>query len=189
LDSSQPALKYLKDTETNIHNIIIITGDFNIRDSLCDTNFQFHSVHSDTLFDITDSFSLTISKPSENFPTRFLDNNCNSNSVLDLVFLCPSSLEFNHHHIHLNGGFYLTMLLLPLIFPFKMKVFQILVKGSDEEKQFIDNLIQVIKNMNTTSIHDAKSLEEVVQYLASKIEKIWFEHSKMVNIIRHSKAW
>ena len=70
-----------------------------------------------------------------------------------------------------------------------MKVFQILVKGSDEEKQFIDNLIQVIKNMNTTSIHDAKSLEEVVQYLASKIEKIWFEHSKMVNIIRHSKAW
>ena len=70
-----------------------------------------------------------------------------------------------------------------------MKVFQILVKGSDEEKQFIDNLIQVIKNMNTTSIHDAKSLEEVVQYLASKIEKIWFEHSKMVNITRHSKTW
>ena len=100
LDSSQLALKYLKDTETNIHNIIIITGDFNIRDSLCDTNFQFHSVHSDTLFDITDSFSLTISKPSENFPTRFSDNNCNSNSVLDLVFLCPSSLEFNYHHIY-----------------------------------------------------------------------------------------
>jgi len=33
-DSSQSALKYLKDTETNIHNVIIITGDFNIRDSL-----------------------------------------------------------------------------------------------------------------------------------------------------------
>ena len=33
-DSSHTALKYLKDTEANIDNIIIITGDFNIRDSL-----------------------------------------------------------------------------------------------------------------------------------------------------------
>jgi len=87
LDSSQLALKYLKDTETNIHNIIIMTSDFNIRDSLWDSNFSSHSVHSDILFNIADSFSLAISKPTENFPTRFLDSNQNSNSVLDLVFL------------------------------------------------------------------------------------------------------
>jgi len=74
LDSSQSALKYLKDTETNIHNIVIMTGDFNIRDSLWDSNFHFHSVHSDILFNIADSFSLAISKPTENLPTRFSDN-------------------------------------------------------------------------------------------------------------------
>jgi len=34
LNSSQMALKYLKDIKTNISNIIIMTGDFNIRDSL-----------------------------------------------------------------------------------------------------------------------------------------------------------
>jgi len=33
-DLSQSALKYLKDTEVNISNILIMTGDFNIRDSL-----------------------------------------------------------------------------------------------------------------------------------------------------------
>ena len=33
-DSSQSALKYLKDTKANIYNILVITGDFNIRDSL-----------------------------------------------------------------------------------------------------------------------------------------------------------
>jgi len=43
--------------------------------------------------------------------------------------------------------------------------------------------------MNTTSIHNTESLEKVIQYLASKTEKIWFEHSKTVNITRHSKAW
>ena len=29
-DSSQSALKYLKDTEVNIHNVLIMTGNFNI---------------------------------------------------------------------------------------------------------------------------------------------------------------
>ena len=29
-DSSHSALKYLKDTEVNIDNVLIITGDFNI---------------------------------------------------------------------------------------------------------------------------------------------------------------
>ena len=32
-NASQMALKYLKDTEANINNIFIMTGDFNIRDS------------------------------------------------------------------------------------------------------------------------------------------------------------
>ena len=33
-DSSQTALKYLKDTEVSINNVLIIMGDFNICDSL-----------------------------------------------------------------------------------------------------------------------------------------------------------
>jgi len=52
------------------------------------------------LFDIADSFSLTLSSPTENFPTRFSDNNQNLNSVLDLVFTQPSSTEFNCHYIY-----------------------------------------------------------------------------------------
>jgi len=75
-------------------------GDFNIRDSIWDFNFPFHSSHSDSLFDIADSFSLDISKPLENSPTRFSDNDHNANLVLDLVFLHLSSLEFNHYYIH-----------------------------------------------------------------------------------------
>jgi len=34
-DSFHLALKYLKDTEVDIHNLLIMTGDFNIWDSLC----------------------------------------------------------------------------------------------------------------------------------------------------------
>jgi len=33
-DLSHSAIKYLKDTECNLKNLLIMTGDFNIRDSL-----------------------------------------------------------------------------------------------------------------------------------------------------------
>ena len=33
-DSSHTTLKYLKDTEVNINNIVLMIDDFNIRDSL-----------------------------------------------------------------------------------------------------------------------------------------------------------
>ena len=101
-DSSQLALKYIKDTEASIHNVIIMTDDFNIRDSRYDPIYSFHSIDSDSLFDISDSFSLNISNPIENVLTRYSDNNHNANSVLDLVFLCLSSPEFNQHYIHPN---------------------------------------------------------------------------------------
>jgi len=32
-DDHQSALKYLKNTEINLNNVLIITGDFNIRDN------------------------------------------------------------------------------------------------------------------------------------------------------------
>jgi len=68
-DFSQSALKYLKDTESSIHNIIIMIGDFNIRDCRWNPYYPFHSIYSESLFDIVDSFSLDISNPIENVPT------------------------------------------------------------------------------------------------------------------------
>jgi len=32
-NDSQSALKYLKNTKANIHNVLVMTSDFNIRDS------------------------------------------------------------------------------------------------------------------------------------------------------------
>jgi len=49
----------------------------------------------------------------------------------------------------------------------------LLVKESDEENQFIENVIQIIKNVNTTIIQNAETLEEVVQSILSNIEESW----------------
>jgi len=86
-DSSHSAIKYLKDTELNIRNLLIMTGNFNICDSLWDPSYSFHSSISDNLFAIADSFNLFLSFPTEQVPTRFSDNANYSNSVLDIIFL------------------------------------------------------------------------------------------------------
>ena len=102
LDSSQTALKYLKNIEVNINNILIMAENFNIRDCLWNPNYPFHSSHKDVFFEITDFFYIELSKPTENLPTRYSNNTHNLNLVLDLVFLHLNSTELNNYHIYLE---------------------------------------------------------------------------------------
>jgi len=86
-NSSQMALKYLKNTRANINNILIMTGDFNIRDNVWDPLFSHCLVHSNTLVDITDYLNICLSKAANQAPTRYVDNLNKLNSVIKLIFL------------------------------------------------------------------------------------------------------
>jgi len=99
-NSSHTALKYLKDTEVNIENVLLMIGDFNIRDSLWDSVFPFHSSVSNDLTIIADSFNLSLSTLTNSCPTRYSDTAGELNSVIDLMFLCCGSYELNCHSIH-----------------------------------------------------------------------------------------
>ena len=46
-----------------------------------------------------------------------------------------------------------------------------IVKKSNEEKLFIESVIKVIKNLNTSYIQNSDALKGVIQLLLSKIEK------------------
>ena len=86
-NSSHSTLKYLKDTEMNIMNLLIMTGDFNIRDSIWDLSFSHYSAISDDLMIIADSFNLDLSFPIYYVSTRYSDMASESNLVIDLMFL------------------------------------------------------------------------------------------------------
>ena len=102
-DLSHSALKYLKDTEVSISQVLLMIGDFNIRDNLWDPLFPHHSSISDDLMMIVDLFDLALSSPINSGPTRFSDMVGESNSVIDLMFLRCSSSKLDRHSIHPNS--------------------------------------------------------------------------------------
>ena len=62
-DEYQLALKYLKNTEVNIHNILVIARNFNIRDRNCNHSYPHYLAHSNIYKDIANSLKLKLSFP------------------------------------------------------------------------------------------------------------------------------
>ena len=192
-DLSQSALKYLKNTEVNFGNTLIMTGDFNIRDSIWNSNFPHHFLHSDILFEVADSLHLELSRPTEQVPTKYLDNQQDSNSVINLMLLRPESLEHNYHTIHPDWKLisdHASLTVNISIFEEHIQTRKrMLVKNSEKEEFFVKELIEAIKRLNMENIQSKKVFEQIVYLFASDTERIWYEHLKVVNITKHSKNW
>ena len=192
-DSSHSALKYLKDTEVNITNLLIITGNFNIRDSLWNPSFPHHLSISNDLIIIADSLNLELSLPTNSIPTRYSDMDGESNLVIDLMFLQSRLNELNNHLIHPN--WYLTSDHAPLTvtIPITEEHVQsskfLILKNSEEEAAFVKEATLIIKSLDTFNLTSYVRLEDVVNLFASRIDHAWNENAKKINIMKHSKKW
>ena len=99
-DAVQTTLKYLKNTEANIYNVLIMADDFNIRNSSYDSLFSFHSIYNNLLMNIANSLDLSLSKSTNQVLISYLDNVQDMNSVINLMFLRLNFLEFDNHTIY-----------------------------------------------------------------------------------------
>ena len=192
-DSSHVTLKYLKDTEVNIDNVILMTGDFNIRDSLWDSSFPFHSSLSDNLIIIVDSFNLALSTLTNPCPTRYSDTVGESNSVIDLMFLRYGSSELDQHLILPDSWLSSDHTPLSIVIPIFKEIIQTaklsLAPKSDQETTFIKDIILNFKIMDTSYIDDTKKLECLVNQLRMFINHAWTKNAKKSKISKHSKQW
>jgi len=173
-DSSHSILKYLMDIEVNISNLLIMTGNFNIRDSIWDSSFPHHSSISDNLMIIADSFNLELSILTNQVPTRYSDMVSEANSVIDLMFLQSGSNELNNHSIHpewrLSSDHAPIMVSVPIteenIITSKFSI----VKNSEEEENFIKDVSSIIKSIKVSDLSDIDKLKDTTNSLTSSIE-------------------
>ena len=192
-DMSHTAIKYLKNTEFNIRNLLIITGNFNICDSLWDLSFSHHSSISDDLFAIANSFDLCLSYSSDPVFTRYSDNSNNSNSVIDLIFLWCDSLELNTYHIHpdwccSSDHAPLTVTIFIAEEHVEMSK-RTIAKNSDEKADFVNEILASFSKVDVLTVSNIDELEDVISKFANIIDYSWSKYSKPVRITKHSKSW
>jgi len=185
-NANQTALHVLCNNIANIGKIALITGDFNIRDSDWDPNYHHHSTHMKDLTAIADSLSLKLFPPIKPRPY-------DSNSVLDLVFLAPNNPGFGKHSL-LPGNWrfsdYVFLLITVRINDKNINtVIQSIKKDSNEEKDFVNDIINSIKGLNTTIIMNKDLLLNITSHLSQAYENAWSRYSKPRRITKHSKKW
>jgi len=192
-DSSHSTLKYLKDTEVDLCNLLIMTGNFNIRDSLWDFSFPHYLSISDNLIILADSLDLSLSILTNQVPTRYTDNTNKSNSTIDLMFIQCDSPTLNNHSIHsewcLSSDHTPLTITISILEEIVNTCKSNIKKGSDEETQFLEDATNIIKNLNVSNLTDIHMLENIINELAIKVEEVWNQNVKLTNIMRHSKSW
>ena len=193
LDSSHTALKYLKDIEVNIDNVLIMTGDFNIRDSLWDPSFLHHSAISDDLLIIADSYNLALLIPTNPYPTRYSDMIGEANSIIDLMFLRYGSSKINQHSIHPDWCLTSDHAPLSIVIPIMDGIIStsklLIQQKSKQENAFIEEVILSFKNFDTSNITNKENLEYMVNKLNLLVDQAWNKNAKHSRITKHSKRW
>ena len=101
-DDCQFALRYLKNTEVNLNNVLIMIEDFNISDNDWNLLYPHHLTYANTLKDITDFFNLELSTSIIQVSIKYANNSQESNLVIDLMFLYANEEEFDKHMISSN---------------------------------------------------------------------------------------
>ena len=168
-------------------------GDFNIRDTLWDLSFPFHSSISDDLIMMADSFDLILSSPTNSCSTRYSDIAGESNSTIDLMFFRNGSTELNNHSIlpdHCPSSDHAPLLIDTPIFEEIILTSKLTITPkSEQETEFINDIISNFKKLETSNIEDINKLERLVNQLGSITDQAWSKNTKKSKILKHSKQW
>jgi len=109
------------------------------------------------------------------------------------MFLHSDSSELNRYVIH--PSWRLTSDHTPLTITITIKEEHVmntklsLSKNSEQEKEFIKEVICVFKSLDTTNLIDHESLEQIINKLATSIKQAWNSNARRVKITKHSRIW
>ena len=192
LDVHQTVLKCLNDIEVNICNILIMMENFNIRDSDWSSFYSHYPSYSNTLIKAANSFDLKLFSSVNQVLIWYTDNSNSSNSVINLVFIWPDSIEINNHFIlpkshMLSDHAFLQSIYLSERSLFKIGNIQSL--GIVKKKKSLSLSLWTHWEILIHQIPSRESLEEIIQKYTRISDSIWYKISKNINITKCSKAW
>jgi len=142
---------------------------------------------------IADLFDLALSFPTNPGPTRFSDTAGESNSVIDLMFLRYGSAELDKHSILPDSRLSSDHAPLSVDIPIFNEIIYMskltITPKSEQETEFIKDIISKVKLLDTTNIDDIDKLDQIVNQLGSIVELSWANNTKKSKISKHSKQW
>ena len=169
-----------------------MTEDFNIHDNLQDPLFPYYFSISNNLLIIVDSFNLELLNPTNQVPTRYSNNEHDSNSIIDLIFLHNSLGKLANYSIHsdwrLSSDYAPLTIIIPIVKEYIDSRKPSIIKDSKEDSTFIKDLTISIRNINTSNILDITSLDRAVNEFANIVENAWEKNLKVINITKYSKS-
>ena len=164
--------------------------NFNIRDYDQDPSYSFHLVHSDSLFDIANSFDLELLVSTLQVPNHYADDPNDTNSVISLIFLSPNLNEIDNHQIlpefRYSSNHTSLIVNISIKKKFVQEKYRTIIKNSEEEANFILELTKAISNTDISHIVSKDSLEAIVYEYMRLSVSIWFKHSCNFNITKCS---
>ena len=136
---------------------------------------------------IADSYDLALSSPTNPCPTRYSDTTGKSNSVIDLMFLRNGSSKLDNHFILPNSRLssdHTPLSIDILIFEEIINMSKLTITPkSEQETEFIKDIILNFKMLDTSNIEDIVKLEQVVNQLGSIIDQSWSKNTKKIENI------
>ena len=108
-----------------------------------------------------------MSKATNYVPYKYLDNQNDLNLIIDLMFLHLDSSELNNHIIHpewrLSSDHTPLTVNIAIIEEYIQTKKCTIIKNSKEERNFITELIKIIKFLDMEQISSKKILKQIVQ--------------------------
>jgi len=64
-----------------------------------------------------------------------------------------------------------------------------IVKGSEEKKSFIKEVMASFRSLNMSNLSDIPSLKKIIGNFTDIVAESWKKYAKNINITKHSKSW
>ena len=175
-DDRHSAVKFILDQIIDIHNLLCMGKDFNIRDAERDPSVSLHPAAGQALVDLADSLGLVCSLPELSVPSYSSHTDGYANSVIDLIFLGMSYAQVLHRiesdlrRPSDHAPLLLNLSISPENIRFSRKV---LKHDSDEENHFLSSVTMGLHALNFSRLDSMDDLDLLSTAVSRVISNAW----------------